>query len=305
MVSHLLLVFFLGDLIQPKIEKFYGFSNLTFPHGGSLPGYVVGAPINWLIDKIPKINKIRIDDEIIRNKLGILGDNTMLGTIIGIVIGCLAGYEPREIIKLGVQTGAVMVILPKMVALLMEGLTPISESASEFIKKKMPGRDIYIGMDTALTVGHPSVLALILIMIPITILLAVIVPGNHVLPFGDLAGIPFLICLMVPACDGNTFRAIVASTIYIATGLLIATWASPLITQAAIAANFNMSDYTAISNLIGGALWTTLLYVKSALGTGYIGAIVIGAGVIGGMVYINIIRPKKKNMEQVETTVVE
>jgi PTS system galactitol-specific IIC component len=284
MVAHLMLIFLLGDIIQPHVEKFYGFKNITFPHGGSLPGYVFALPVNWLLGKIPGIRNIKVDDNTIREKFGIMGDNTMLGSLIGLIIGFAAGYEIRAAMLLAVQTGAIMVILPKMVALLMEGLTPISESASEFIKKRMPGRDIYIGMDTALTVGHPSVLALVLIMIPITMLLAFIVPGNQVLPFGDLAGIPFLICLIVVACDGNTFRAIISASLYVAIGLLIATWASPLITSAAIAANFDLSGYTQVSNLIGGALWTTPLFVFSAEYTGPFGAIAIAAMCLVAMI---------------------
>lgn len=277
MVAHLLFVFLAGDLIQPRVERFYGFKNITFPHGGSLPGFIFALPINWLLDKIPGVRDIKVDDDVIRQKFGIMGDNTMLGFLIGLVIGVAAGYEIRKALLLAVQTAAIMVILPKMVALLMEGLTPISESASEFIKKRMPGRDIYIGMDTALTVGHPSVLALVLIMIPITMLLAFVVPGNKVLPFGDLAGIPFLICLIVVACDGNTFRAIICAALYVAVGLLIATWASPLITEAAKAANFDLSGYSQVTNLIGGALWTTPLFVFSAEFTGPLGACAIGA----------------------------
>ena len=283
MVAHLLLVFLLGDLSQPRVKEFYGFDNISFPHGGSLPGYVFALPVNWLLDKIPGVRDIKIDDEVIREKLGIMGDNTMLGFMIGLVMGLLAGYEIRAAVGLGIQTGAIMVILPKMVALLMEGLTPISESASEFIKKRMPERDIYIGMDTALTVGHPSVLALVLIMIPITMGLAFVVPGNQVLPFGDLAGLPFLLCMMVIACNGNTFRAIIAAILYVAIGLRVATWASPIMTAAAAAANFDLGGYSQITNLIGGALWTTPFFVFSAEWTGPIGAILVSAACVAAM----------------------
>lgn len=47
----------------------------------------------------------------------------------------------------------------------MEGLEPISEGASEFVKNRFPNRDIYIGMDSALSVGHPAVLSSSLILV--------------------------------------------------------------------------------------------------------------------------------------------
>ena len=57
----------------------------------------------------------------------------------------------------------VMVLMPRMVKLLMEGLIPISEGAREFLQKRF-GEDsenakIYIGLDAAVTTGHPAVIA--------------------------------------------------------------------------------------------------------------------------------------------------
>ena len=48
---------------------------------------------------------------------------------------------------LGMQTAAVMKIMPKMVAMFMEGLLPIAEAAKEFTDKKLNGRVVNIGMD--------------------------------------------------------------------------------------------------------------------------------------------------------------
>ena len=53
-------------------------------------------------------------------------------------------------------TGAVMKIMPKMVAMFMEGLMPIAEAAKEFANKRLGGRSVNIGMDAALTVSPVS-----------------------------------------------------------------------------------------------------------------------------------------------------
>lgn len=165
--------------------------------------------------------------------MGILGESTVLGLILGLIIGILAGWNVKEVLNLGVSTAAVMLLLPRMVSILMEGLAPVSESASEFVKSKFPGREVFIGMDSALAVGHPAAIASSLIMVPIVLLLAIIVPGNKVLPFGDLATIPFIVSMMVPIFRGNVVRTVVASTIALGFGLLLATYISPLFTQAA------------------------------------------------------------------------
>ena len=95
-----------------------------------------------------------------------------------------------------------MLLLPRMVALLMEGLIPISEAAEQFVRKRFPGRELYIGWTPLWPSGHPAAIAASLIMVPIVLAMAVIVPGNQVLPFGDLATIPFIVCMMVPIFRG-------------------------------------------------------------------------------------------------------
>ncbi len=207
-VIYTMMILLFGDILGPIINKFYGFPNITFPHGTSAPGFVFALPLNWLFDRIPGLKDWHADPETIQKRFGIFGDSTVMGFLIGLVMGILAGYDVAGIGQLAVKTGAVMVLMPKMVALLMEGLTPISESANSFVQKRFPGRELYIGMDAALSVGHPAVLSSSLILVPITILLAVILPGNTTLPFGDLATIPFLICLMAAVFGGNIIRTI-------------------------------------------------------------------------------------------------
>ncbi|MFL8938328.1 PTS galactitol transporter subunit IIC [Rossellomorea oryzaecorticis] len=290
---HVIVVFFLGDLIAKDISRFYGFPNITFPHGASAPSYLLALPMNWVFDRIPVFNKLKADPETIQKRLGIFGDTTVMGVLIGLVIGYLAGYNVTEILQLAVSTGAVMLLMPRMVALLMEGLSPISEAASEFVRKRLPNRDLYIGMDSALSVGHPAVLSSALIIVPITLFLAVVLPGNTVLPFGDLATIPFLICLMTPVFNGNIVRTVVAGTFYMAVGLLIASWAAPLITEAALNANFDIGDSTSVSALVDGAVWTTYLFVGLAKVLSWTGITIIGAVAMGGLIYLNKIKPKR------------
>ena len=82
---------------------------------------------------------------------------------------------------------------------------------------------VYIGLDAALSVGHPSVIATALILVPITLFIAVILPGNKVLPFGDLATIPFYIAFVVAFLRGNIIHSVLAGTVMIALSLWMAT----------------------------------------------------------------------------------
>lgn len=293
-VTYLMMMLLFADILGPVIKKFYGFPNITFPHGTAIPGFIFALPFNWLFDRTPGLKNWKADPESIQKKFGIFGDSTVIGFLIGLIIGILAGYDISGVGQLAVKTGAVMVLMPKMVALLMEGLTPISEAANEFVQKKFPGRELYIGMDAALSVGHPAVLSSSLLLVPITILLSVILPGNTTLPFGDLATIPFLVCLMAAVFKGNIVRTVITGAIYLVTILYITSWIAPLVTSAAKSANFNLNGNTSITALAEGGLWTTYMYVGLTKLFSWGGLGIIAVLVIVGMIYVNKMMGKKE-----------
>ncbi|MDD9148932.1 PTS galactitol transporter subunit IIC [Sporolactobacillus sp. CQH2019] len=297
MVIHAALLYLLADLSSRTVQKYYHLPNITFPHGSSAPGFLLALPLNWLFDRIPGINKIKLDPETVQKRLGVFGDSTVMGVIIGLIIGLLAKYSIGATLQLAVNTGAVMMLMPRMVSLLMEGLTPISEGANDFVQKRFPGRNLFIGMDSALAVGQSSVLSSSLILVPLTLLIAVILPGNKVLPFGDLATIPFMIALMAAVFRGDIFRTVIGGAIDIAVSLYVASWAAPLITKAAIAAKFNLHGSHSISVLSDGGVWTTWFIVGLGKVISWAGISIIGVIVFAGLIYFNKIRKSPDSPE--------
>jgi galactitol PTS system EIIC component len=300
-IVHAILLLVLGDLSAKHISDYYGYQNITFPHGTSAPYYLIALPLEKLFNRIPGFRDWKADPETIQKRLGIFGESTVLGLILGILIGFLAGWEAEEVLGLGVKTAAVMLLLPRMVALLMEGLIPISEAAEQFVRKRFPGRELYIGMDSALAVGHPAAIAASLIMVPIVLAMAVIVPGNQVLPFGDLATIPFIVCMMVPIFRGNVIRTVIGATVSLAFGLLLATSIAPLFTTAAKNAGFDMpAGAAAVSSLVDGAVPTTAIFIFGAK-LGYAGIIGIGALTLAAAYLLNrrrsLAEPKGQAMD--------
>lgn len=287
MVVHLMWIYFLADLAAPTIQKHYGLAGISFPQGASAPGFILALPINWLLDRIPGVKDIEWTPEKIQKRLGIFGDSAVMGLIIGIVIGALAEYPIAKILNLGVSTAAVLILMPRMVSLLMEGLSPISESANKMVQKRFPGRSLYIGMDSALAVGQEAVLSASLILVPLTLLIAVILPGNTVLPFGDLATIPFMIAVMAAVFRGNVFRIVIGGIVDVIISLLVASWAAPMLTAVAKTAKFNMEGNSRISILSDGGAWTTWMIV--GLGKNFLWFGIIGLGIIaiGLMIWLN------------------
>jgi PTS system galactitol-specific IIC component len=236
---------------------------ISLPHGFTTAYTPIAFAINWIIDKIPGVNKWDINLDKVQEKFGVVGEPIVIGSVLGVIIGILAGQNAAGVLGLGVQLGAVLVLIPKMAALFMEGLLPISDAATEFIQKRFTARGkMYIGLDSAIGIGNPTTLAVSLILIPVALLLAVILPGNEVLPLVDLSVIPYMFVLIIPIVNGNGFRAIVVGIVNLAAGLLIATNLAPAITSSAIASGFEVAANTTISSICDGANPLTWIMVQ-------------------------------------------
>ena len=142
-------------------------------------------------------------------------------------------------------------------------------------------------MDAALAVCDQAVLAVSLLMIPITLLLALILPGNQTLPFGDFATISFAVSLMVPVFRGNIVRAVVGGTIYLTTILYLTSWVAPLVTKMAQAAQFDLGHAPQITALIEGGLWPTALFVWGARSLPLVISGLVLLAALGGLYGLN------------------
>src|SRR5699024_6893008 len=129
------------------------------PHGTSSYMGVFAKPIDDLLDKIPVIKDIKIDGDTLDEKLGYVGDPTVMGAILGLIIGLLAGYDIPDALLLAVQMSAVMLLMPMVVKFIMQGLMPISDAAKEILDKRYEGKGYAIGMDPALLLGDSQVIA--------------------------------------------------------------------------------------------------------------------------------------------------
>lgn len=288
MIPAFLIELILADLATPFMTDFYGFPGMTCTHIMANAGLVLAVPLNWLFDKIPGLNKIEVNPEKIQEKFGVIGDPIIIGFVIGLIIGALAGYEVPKMLTLGVQMAAVLKIMPKMVSLFMEGLTPVADATKEFTAKYMGGREVNIGMDAALVVGNSSVMSTALLMIPITLLIGVILPGNKVLPFGDLPTLVFALALMVAGFRGNVFRSVLGCSIYTITMLYAATYLAPALTTAYHIAGYEIGS--GMISYVSAGLWPNALLVFVANILSVPGLLILTAVALGVLYYVNKIR---------------
>ena len=205
-------------------------------------------PIGWVLakgmDKVPVLKNLDGDSESLRKRFGILGEPIFMGFVIGLVISLLAGQNLGGSLGVGMTMAGVMVLLPRMVSVLVEGLSPLSEVIRTRFEKWMPGRKIRIGLDTAVIIGNPATLAASIMLVPVSLILAAVLPYNRVIPFADLASIAFAICLITPFVKGNVIKLFIIGVFLIAFVMLpISTLVSPEITAVVQEANmFSLPD---------------------------------------------------------------
>jgi PTS system galactitol-specific IIC component len=273
---------FLGDWTAKGIQEFYELPGISIPHGATAPLVMIGLPVNWLIDKIPGLRDVEADTDAIERALGpTVGNPMVMGLIIGIVLGLIAYFGEfavdfvatlAKILILAFNLAAVMVLLPRMVQILMEGLIPVSEAARDFMSKRAGGREVYIGLDSAVLTGHPANIATGMLLVPIAILLSVILPGNRMLLFADLAVLVFWCTQVAPAAKGNVVRMVIIGTVLVIVGFYVANALAPTITQVAGEAGFAIPENAVmISSIADGFVWSPLLFMWAGQYLGWIG----------------------------------
>ncbi|WP_246798184.1 PTS galactitol transporter subunit IIC [Alkalibacter rhizosphaerae] len=283
---NMVIIMILGDWTAPGLEKYNGLPGISLPHGFTTAFVPFAYLFCGIIDKIPGLSNVKVDMEKIQRRLGVFGEPILIGLVFGIVIGIIAGYDVFGVTTLGMSLAACLVLIPKMAALLMEGLIPVSDAAQVFIEKRIKGGGkIYIGLDSAVGIGHPICMTSALILVPVSILLAVLLPGNRVLPFADLAVIPWMFVLFIPAAKGDFMRSLVSGFFTLIIMLYMGTDMVDTFVKAAVAAD--PASYAAAGNfssLCDGSNPMTWAFFRMS-GLGWLGIGVIAAIGVAMAVY--------------------
>ncbi|MBP2638620.1 MAG: system, galactitol-specific component [Firmicutes bacterium] len=232
-IAYSMINLLLADRNEERICAFAGeqyrglsFTTMAFPF---LLFFCAG--IDWVIDKIPGVRKINFNLHQLPSSISILGEPLVLGFVLGTLIAFMAQYTWDAAMGVGMTLAAAMFILPRMIGILMEGLSPIADGARQFMMERFPNRTFRIGMDFALLIGDTDIITLGMVMVPVTLFLAVVLPGNRILPLIGLTNLTFMMIAPLMAAKRNMFRAFIIGVINIIVVFYIATDIAPLITK--------------------------------------------------------------------------
>ena len=230
----------LSDLTAKRYQEFNDMPGIGAPCGPTVMSSIFAIPVVWVLDRIPGIKDWDASPEGIRKRFGLVGEPAILGLILGIIIGIAAGYTVSGILILGMQVATMMLILPRMVSIIAEGLVPITQSVVQFFRERFKDREIFVAVDCAVLLGHPAVMASAVILFPICVLVAAALPGVSMLPIASLALIPFLAGAVVPYTKGNVIKTVIVILLFLIPYMYFSTITAPEHT----AAYANLGQFT-------------------------------------------------------------
>lgn len=272
MVLSNLYCFVFSEIVAKRWSTYYGYPSCTI----TAPHHICSVPlaigIDWILTKLGA-NKVQWNPEKIQEKLGFLGEPTSLGLVLGSLLG-LAGNFMRlntlegwgEIATVGIATAAIMAIFPKIAGIFASAFTTITDASKKTAKSGGKNRVWFLAINDAAGYGETSTLLTGMLLMPIVLILAIILPGNETLPMVDLIAIPYMIELIICISNGNIFKSLISGTIWCIGGLYMITAVAPIFTEVAMEVGVNLPEgallicsFAVMTNHIMGGLFLIFL----------------------------------------------
>ncbi len=236
-----------SEALAKRFSNYYGYPNccLSVPmHMDAVPFAIV---MNAILNKLG-LNKIKASPKALADKAGMLADPKVIGLILGGVIATISYSHSLNsleswgaIATCAIATSAVMTVFPKVAGIFASAFTPLSSAYAKKAAESGKGRNWYIAINDAVAYGETATLTTGIILMPIILVIAFILPGNKFLPLVDLCAIPYMIEVFICVTDGNMIKSTICGTIWYTIGLLCITAVAPYFSQVAASVGVEMA----------------------------------------------------------------
>lgn len=217
----------MGDMFQRHIEDLTGIPLVTVTHLMNISAVLL-LPINVIMDKIPFFNR-RADTKALKKKIGIFSENSVMGFLIGLGLGLAAAYGLSGSLNLAIQIATAMALFPMISKMFMQSLSPLADAMSEMMKKRFKDREVYIGLDWPVLAGRSEIWVTAILLVPVFIGYAIILPGNAVLPLAGIINYSIAVGGLL-LTGGNLVRMLIMGVISMPIYLYAATYLTPILT---------------------------------------------------------------------------
>ena len=153
---HCIFTLVVADLSAKNLQTFFDVPSVSAPQGWLVTSVPLVWVLDWIVERIPGLRAIEWKPDRITKTLGFLGQPTVLGILLGLIIGLIAyGLSPSAFV-FALQISALMLLIPSLVPIFKEGLTPLSDATREFFIKHFGEMDHYDVIDYGVLMGHPN-----------------------------------------------------------------------------------------------------------------------------------------------------
>ncbi len=228
----------LSEIVADRWSNYYGVKNATVNSLHNIEQVIPAILLDPLWNLLG-FNKVKMTPATFKNKLGVFGEPTTLGAILGLIIGILGNLNRLaslsawgQTLTFAISLSAVMTIFPLVTGVFAKAFTPLAAEIDSNRNKKAKDNNEnieidelknkkrwFLGVDDGVGFGEPATIISGIILIPIMVVISFILPGNKTLPVVDLIAIPYMVESMVAITRGNILKVVLNGIIWFSLGL--------------------------------------------------------------------------------------
>ena len=245
----LLYALLLAEVQADRWSDYYGVKNATVSSLHNIE-QVIPALILDPLWNLLGFNKVKMTPAAFKDKLGVFGEPTTLGALLGLIIGIIGNLNNLgdlkawgQILQFAIQLSAVMTIFPLVTGVFAKAFTPLAEEIDKNQQTKAAEQGEvadelndkkrwFLGVDDGVGYGEPATIISGVILIPIMVVIAFLLPGNKTLPIVDLIALPFMVESIVALTRGNILKVIANGIVWFTLGLYASSWLGTIYTGA-------------------------------------------------------------------------
>ena len=246
----LLYTLLFAEIQADRWSTYYKSKNITVCSAQNIVQTIPAILLDPLWNRLG-FNRTTLTPTTLKHKLGIFGESPILGAALGLFISLIANIKElnqvsawEQIFQFTIQLSAVITIFPLIATVFNMAFTPLAEQIDKSRKQKQKsnsGIEInpihdkkrwFLAVDDSVGYGESATIISGIVLIPIMLILAFLLPGNKTLPIVDLVLLPFMVESIVAITNGNILKVIATSIVWFSLGLYTASWLGPIYTNA-------------------------------------------------------------------------
>lgn len=246
----LLYTLLFAEIQADRWSTYYKSKNITVCSAQNIVQTIPAILLDPLWNRLG-FNRTTLTPTTLKHKLGIFGESPILGAALGLFISLIANIKElnqvsawEQIFQFTIQLSAVITIFPLIATVFNMAFTPLAEQIDKSRKQKQKsnlGIEInpihdkkrwFLAVDDSVGYGESATIISGIVLIPIMLILAFLLPGNKTLPIVDSVFLPFMVESIVAITNGNILKVIATSIVWFSLGLYTASWLGPIYTYA-------------------------------------------------------------------------